>query len=474
MAAGRDPIKHVVLLILENHSFDQMLGCMREVYPDLDGIDPTHLHSNADNRGNEYFQRVTNETQMRYDPKHEHVNVLQQLKNSNSNFVLDFSQAHPLSKSRDRQEIMGYYKRGFLPALHTLAQEFVICDRWFSSLPGPTWPNRFFALSGTSHGVVIMPEGIHHIHPSSFLEQVQPTIFDRLNEADRKWHVYHYDLPASWILLRQLEPQNLLWYHHMDSFFSHAKSGELPDFTFIEPKYSGQDQNDDHPPHNTMKAEKLIADVYNAIRSNQELWESTLLVVFYDEHGGFYDHVTPPPAVPPDEHVKHYSFDQFGVRVPAILVSPWLSPRVDHTVFDHTSLLRYLSDKWSLGPLGERTAHANSIKYALKFSDTPQTATTPFIRVPNSALYASRPELEPFDRSTHHRALALFAQHLEAKFDISKVSSTDDSARHGWSTSLRRIIGRKLMGWGYQLSAANRSVELRMTALAERIKSNVH
>jgi phospholipase C len=85
-----------------------------------------------------------------------------------------------------------------------------------------------------------------------------------------------------------------------------------------------------------------------------------LLIVLYDEHGGFYDHVVPPPAVPPDHHVEEYTFDQLGVRVPAILVSPFVKPGVIHTVFDHTSLLKYLIDKWGLGPLGERAAHANT------------------------------------------------------------------------------------------------------------------
>ena len=109
-----------------------------------------------------------------------------------------------------------------------------------------------------------------------------------------------------------------------------------------------------------MKGEKYIADVYNAIRSNPELWNSSLLVIFFDEHGGFYDHVTPPGAMAPDDHQKEYTFDQLGVRVPALLVSPWVSRMVDHTQFDHTSVLKYLMEKWGLSDMGRRTAAATS------------------------------------------------------------------------------------------------------------------
>src|SRR5262249_48321692 len=147
-----------------------------------------------------------------------------------------------------------------------------------------------------------------------------------------------------------------------DDFFENARNEhDFPDFVFIEPKYFGADENDDHPPHNIMKGEKLIADIYNALRSNPDLWNSTLFVVYFDEHGGFYDHVVPPAAVAPDDHQCEYTFDQLGVRVPALLISPWVSRGVEHTQFDHTSLLKYLTDKWNLGPLGRRTAAASSI-----------------------------------------------------------------------------------------------------------------
>lgn len=367
MSNDHDPIKRVVLLMMENHSFDQMLGSLASVHEGLDGIPQTgETHFNKDPKGNIYHQIRTSELQMALDPDHDNAPVLRQLKDGNSGFVADFVRKYPKSTRSQRQQIMSYYEFPSLPALHTLGDNFVVCDRWFSSLPGPTWPNRFFALSGTSRGHVSMPEGIFHPDLAGFFEQHQDTLFDRLNEAGRAWKVYFYDMASSCILVHQRSPQNLDRYEVVDFFFEDAARGTLPEFVFIEPKYYGQDQNDDHPPHNVMKAEKLIADVYNALRTSPH-WEETLLVVAYDEHGGFYDHVPPPAAVAPDEFTKEFAFNRLGVRVPAILISPWLARGVDHTVFDHTSLLKYLTEKWGLGPLGNRTAHANSIRLALRF-----------------------------------------------------------------------------------------------------------
>jgi phospholipase C len=138
-----DNIKHVVVLILENHSFDQMLGCMNAVYPDLDGIDLNNLRDNVDDKGTRFFQKETDERQMKLDPHHEVEHVDTQLKNDNGGFILDFVEAFPEAPDSERQNIMGYYKLDSLPGLHQLARNYTVCDHWFSSLPGPTWPNRF-------------------------------------------------------------------------------------------------------------------------------------------------------------------------------------------------------------------------------------------------------------------------------------------------------------------------------------------
>ena len=364
-----DPIQHVVHLILENRSFDQMLGSMNAVYADLDGADESRSNLDSDQR--RYFQTQTTERQnLLWDPHHEVSHVATQLENGNSGFVKDFSEAYPDSTPAARQFIMGYYPLGFLPALHPLARNFTVCDRWFSSLPGPTWPNRFFALTGTSSGRVNMPDdGTHGADLEGYFQQTQTTLFDRLNERAVHWKVYFHDIPQTTVLKNQRQPHNIARYFYIDQFFADARglAAEFPAYCLIEPDFMGYGQNDGHPPHDIMRAEKLIADVYNAIRNNEELWRSTLLVVMFDEHGGFFDHVPPPVATPPDGAApSEYSFNQLGLRVPVLLISPWVGARVEHTQFDHTSVLKYLTDKWGLGSLGRRTATANSIEIALR------------------------------------------------------------------------------------------------------------
>jgi phospholipase C len=408
-----DPIRHVILLIMENRSFDHMLGGLATVIPGLDGVNPQQPRVNLDPAGQAYAQAPTEVRQTAYDPKHEHADVVIQLQNQNSGFVLDFAQAYPASTPQDRQQIMDYFPADFLPGLHSLSRDFTVCDRWYCSVPGPTWPNRFFALSGTSLGRILMPTGI--TNPATYFRQTQTTLFDRLNQAGRSWKNYYYDFPSSWLLLRNLLPDKLPHYRPIDEFFRDVRDEKsFPEFVFLEPKYFGADENDDHPPHNIMKGEKLIADVYNAIRSNPGLWNNSLLVITFDEHGGLFDHVTPPGAVAPDNHREEYTFDQLGLRVPALLISPWVSRTVEHTQFDHTSVLKYLIDKWSLGPLGLRAAAAASIAVALRES-SPRTDTIPFIRVPYTLLMPEHPEWEARDDSPLQDGLRLFAHHLDTQ-----------------------------------------------------------
>src|SRR6266481_3279980 len=193
-AAGiSDPIEHVVFLLMENHSFDQMLGGLQGTAPhlnNLEGIDPTHkvINSNRDNAGNVYQQKQTGVTQMIHDPKHEFDNVQEQLEDNNAGFVKAFIKEYPDSSQAEREAIMGYYPPGFLPALHALANDFTVCDHWFSSLPGPTLPNRFLALTGTAKGRVNMPDdGTNTADLNGYFQQDQDTIFDRLTEKSIYW-----------------------------------------------------------------------------------------------------------------------------------------------------------------------------------------------------------------------------------------------------------------------------------------------
>ncbi len=418
-----DPIRHVILLALENRSFDQMLGGLALDGLELDGVSTAH-----GNRGRTgiFRQEETRVRQMRLDPRHELAHVLRQLEDGNGNFVSDFEdyyESHGVQVTdADRQAVMGYYPADFLPALHRLARDFTVCDRWFASVPGPTWPNRFFLLTGRSNGRVSMPGDDNNDFSlwRDWDAQDQDTIFDRLNERGIHWKSYFHDIPQSSTLVHQWEPHNAARYFYIDEFFKDAggREEDFPQFAFIEPNYMGFDENDDHPPHDIMKAEQLVASVYNAVRANPRLWHSSLLVVLFDEHGGFYDHVEPPAAAPPDGKTLQYTFDRLGLRVPALLVSPWVDRQVVHTQFDHTSLLKYLIDKWGLEALGERTARATSIALALtRQSPRPDQETVARIELSEEQLSPPDPELE--DQATsyvseHHRALMQAGMFLKA------------------------------------------------------------
>src|SRR5690349_7952349 len=136
--SSADPIKHVIVLMMENKSFDQMLGSLTQIKPEIEGIDENILRFNLDDKGNKIYQKITTEKQMSLDPLHEVPDVLKQIADNNSGFVQDFITNYPNSSFEDRQDVMGYYPFGFLPALHALGQEYTVCDYWFSSLPGPT------------------------------------------------------------------------------------------------------------------------------------------------------------------------------------------------------------------------------------------------------------------------------------------------------------------------------------------------
>jgi phospholipase C len=374
-------VEHVVLLLLENRSFDHILGDC----PDVEGVNssPLPAHENSF-KGKTYKQEPGAGRFVVPDPHHELEHVMVQLAFDesgapNRGFVEDYGMSYQISDDEVLKEIMRYHQFGSLKALHQLAKEFTVCDHWHASVPGPTWTNRLFAMSGTSLGRVAMPEGYF---PSDLHWYDQPTIFDRLNEAKRTWRVYYHDFPLSFLLAHQREPQNVLCHRRISEFYGDAAAqdpGVFPSFAFIEPAYFPPNANDDHPPHDVFGGDLLIASVYNALRGNSELWNKTLLVVLFDEHGGLYDHVKPPGCVAPDYHHEEYSFLQLGVRVPAVLASPWISKDVCPTIFDHTSLLRYMSDLWGLGYLGERVQNAKTfagIVLPAPRSDTPPLITS--------------------------------------------------------------------------------------------------
>jgi phospholipase C len=399
------PVQRIVVLMMENHSFDRTLGWLRSVRPAVDGVDPAALRSNPDWPGGAPVQQVpTSARHIADDPNHDLDNVLRQIDGGRMDgFVSDFAQSHPQTGLPERQEIMGYYVRGALPALHFLAESFVACDHWFSSVPGPTWPNRFFAHSGTSLGHVDMPEGV--FSPALHLYD-QRTLYDELSAAGVSWRIYYGDVPQSWVLTHQLD--HLGNYRRFDAWTDDVAKGDLPDYVFIEPAYFGAAENDQHPPQDVLRGDVLIASVYNALRANTALFERTLLIVLYDEHGGFYDHAPPPPTVAPDGNTATFAFDLLGVRVGAVLVSPWLDPGVTATVFDHTSLLRMAADLWpGVTPLGARAAQANSPLAAVTWRSAPRTD------LPAAPVADATPVMPLASLLGHKQALFGFTQYLQ-------------------------------------------------------------
>lgn len=402
-----DPIEHVIVLMLENRAFDHVLGDCPKVKQKA-GHAPDGLNQYG---GKRYPQQAGAARRIADDPHHDLPDVMVQLSGhrsvkANGGFVLDYARNYPNLAAPG--EVMKYHGYGALPAIQSLAEAFTVCDRWHASVPGPTWPNRLFAMSGTSLGRVKMPNGVLSLNLHWY---DQPTVFDRLNEKRKEWKVYFGDTPLSFLLVHQWEPENVARHHHMTHFYSDAAGDpkNFPSFAFIEPAYLSPGANDAHPPHDIVEADLLIARVYNAIRANEELWRSSLLVVLFDEHGGFYDPIHPEKtAIAPDHHTEEYDFTQYGVRVPALLVSPYSPNSVYSELLDHTSLLKYLQNKWGLGELGARAAHAASFAPALQGSartDTPNSVDT------------GHPSAEPAaaqDALTGHQAaLVALSQHLE-------------------------------------------------------------
>ena len=280
-----------------------------------------------------------------------------------------------------------------VPVLSMLAHSYAICDRWHCSVPSQTYPNRSFVHAATSHGFVRNPPYVN------WLFAVAPTIFNRIEDdprPDLTWRVYYDEedlLSATYLLTPALRPYRNSHFAFMDQFFEEAGAGKLPSYAFIEPRLL-LDHNDMHPhvsvdplvTSSVLAGELLIQSVYRAIREGAG-WERTLLIVTFDEHGGCYDHVSPPAAVVPQRNrpagQMGFRFDRLGVRVPTILISPYIEEgTVVNTLFDHTSIIKTVTDRWGLESLNERDRAAAGLSRVLTRSkprrDTPKLKPRPY------------------------------------------------------------------------------------------------
>lgn len=414
-------IEHVFVLMLENRSFDHVLG-----FAGLQGVDartgePTRAEglTGAEWNGLPSGERIAVSPGADFilpvDPGHDFDDVLEQLCGVGATYPgpggayppIDLSGfasrlATHIGRTRspgDAALAMRAYGPDQLPVLTALAREFAVCDHWFSSVPGPTWPNRLFMHAASSAGLDDSPTSLRSatalVHGYHF---EHGTLYDRLEHARLPWHIVEGDaLPQSLAIGGMIEHAIAGRFIGLDDLRERLRDPGFDDaYVFIEPSYGhvlADGRNfkcgtSMHPLDDVTRGERLVRDVYEMIRSSPA-WPTSLLLVTFDEHGGFYDHVVPPPAVPPGDRFdrgasRHgFRFDRLGVRVPAVVVSP-LVPRgvIDHTVYDHTSLLATVEHLYGLDPLTARDAAAARFDHLLS---APSAREDTPLRLPDPA-----------------------------------------------------------------------------------------
>jgi phospholipase C len=391
---GLASIEHVVVLMLENRSFDHMLGFLytsagnvspagqpyegltgNESNPGSDG-DPVPVSQISPSTPNAYFMPGA-------DPGEGYKATNDQLWGSDSGpsssgqaatcqgFVTDFaytigwetSEKWSIVPGTTSSDIMGCFTPAALPVLSALARGYAVCDNWFSSVPTETLPNRAFTCAGTSQG---------HMDDDT-TTFTAPTIFSLLDAQGLGWAVYGYDAtPLTKETFTDITNAAASHFGLFTDFTAAAAAGTLPPFTFLEPSWTSTG-NSQHPNYDVALGEQLIHDVYEALRAGPG-WAQTLFVLTYDEHGGCYDHVAPPwGATPPDSTAGEFGFgfNRFGVRVPTVLISPLIPAGTVYRVpagstpLDHTSILKTVEQRWNLSSLTARDAAAPGFGDAL-------------------------------------------------------------------------------------------------------------
>ena len=441
--AEREGIKHIVVLMMENRSFDHLVGFLdhdNPDYPRLDRLDVSCPRYPWLPFGPRVRPTPDALAVLGTDPDHSHEAVMDQLyprlgKPTMSGFIDSFAyrikhgtmrklswwqrvfarlseffsrifrRRAPIPATPD--EIMRCFPPGEIPVLGFLAKEYGSLVAWHSSVPGETWPNRQFAHAATSHGTSNIEIGFYE----------DPTVFERLSAAGRTWSIY-VDGVAQVIAYPKLWIGGTGHFHGMDRLRSDIRSGNLPDYAFIEPNHGigPGEGNSQHPGNNLLSGdsfvagEALIASVYNELVANPSLFESTLLLVTYDEHGGFFDHVPPPSVQPPDKYRKgKFNFDIAGVRVPAVAISPLIpAGHVDKTFYEHAAIPHVVLRQFVPGaaPLTERDAASADLLDQLPLLPSPRTDIRP-VPVPTSRAAAA--PIEPHKMNDFQSSLVELA-----------------------------------------------------------------
>ncbi|XP_017982742.1 PREDICTED: non-specific phospholipase C2 [Theobroma cacao] len=329
------PIKTIVVLVMENRSFDHMLGWMKKINPEINGVDGTEwnpLSTTDPNSKKLFFQ---NQAQfVDPDPGHSFQATREQIFGSNDTSANPppmngfAQQAYSMDQSTNMsQSVMNGFEPEMVAVYKALVSEFAVFDRWFASVPSSTQPNRLYVHSATSAGATSnIPSLLVKGYP-------QRTIFENLDDAGISWGIYYQNIPATLFYKNLRKLKYLLRFRPYGlTFKKHARDGKLPGYVVVEQRYMDtklDPANDDHPSHDVYQGQMFVKEVYETLRGSPQ-WNETLLIITYDEHGGFFDHVaTPVSGVPsPDGIVGpdpfFFKFDRLGVRVPTIMVSPWI------------------------------------------------------------------------------------------------------------------------------------------------------
>jgi phospholipase C len=479
MANQLPAIKHIVQLMMENRSFDQMLGFL---YADNGNKSPTGQpfegltgnESNPDDAGREWkvfkidgtmphpylmpgadpgegFHNTNYQLFQTDDPK-------PQTTPANKGFVINFKAAIASDQANhykdsllgtEPQDVMGMYTPEMLPVMSALAKGFAVCDQWFSSAPTQTIPNRAFAAAATSQG---------HLdnHVKVF---TCPSIFGRLTASKTDWAIYGYNRdPLTRLDYTDTQNADESHFGHFRDFQTRAAAGTLPAYTFLEPDF-GSGGNSQHPNYDVSLGEQLMRDTYYAVR-NGPGWNDTLLLITYDEHGGNYDHVPPPwGAVTPDASIGEWGFDftRFGVRIPALLISPRIAAgtvfRAKRGTIDHTSVLKTIELRWKLDPLTARDKAAPDLGDVLTLA-TPRT-DDPLkgVQIPVSSIsHPNKSQPSVIDKIHASKVTHLPLRNVQGTYDHHRPPDLSTSAAVGdyiqartaaWTQHLQRRSSRR-------------------------------
>lgn len=386
---GKDiPIDHVLVIMMENRSFDHYFQKIRDIGIDADVAPDTY--TNPDEEG----QPVAPFRDTQYclaDTPHSWRSVHRQINGgAMDGFALTATGTHELPMNASLEHIEGkraltYYTQEDVPLVYWLAENFSIGDRYFSSVPTSTWPNREYLWAATSFGQ----------KSNNFPTEVDKTIFTYLNEREVNWKFYYQNTPSFAMLLDEyFKYRDAGFFVSIDEYYKDAAAGTLPQVAIVDPGPSVREWEgvDEHLPAQMDVGQNWMARVVSSLVASPN-WERSALFITYDEHGGLYDHVPPPKACPPDDRRDALddgeAFDQYGVRVPFFAISPFAKQGyVSHNVYDHTSILRFIQARFTLPALTARDANAEAPFDLFDFKAPPKRGdlTLPPVEINQSRL----------------------------------------------------------------------------------------